>query len=307
MTVYQQITSNKRRSVILVTVFIAIIIGMGYFIGEWYGGGLGITGLLYASVIALFMTAFSYFGGDTVALASSGAQQIKKEDSPYVWNMVENLCITAGMPMPRIYIIDDEIMNAFATGRNPEKASIALTTGIINNLENEELEGVIAHELSHIQNYDTRLMMLVIVLVGVITLLAEWMWRASWLRGGGDRRDARIEIIFMAVGIALIILSPIIAELIKLAISRKREYMADASGVLLTRYTDGLAGALEKINTQSGKMRRANNATAHLYLANPFGRDRRSKAGKFWNKIWSTHPPIEDRIAALQKMGGSAK
>ncbi len=306
MTVYQQISKNKRRTIVLMMIFIAFILGLGYVLAEYYAG-VGYIGLVYAAILSLVMTTVSYFGGDKAALLTSGAKEIAKDDNPYVWRMVENLCITSGLPMPRVYIINDPVMNAFATGRKPEKSSIALTTGLIENLENEELEGVIAHELSHIQNYDTRLMMVVVVLVGVLALMADWMWRFHFFSGnrrGGGRRGGggfQIELIFAIVGVALIILSPVIAELIKLAISRKREYLADASAVLMTRYSEGLAGALEKIAKQDGKMLRANHATAHLYIANPFG----AKAKKWLTRLWSTHPPIEDRIAKLRDMGGS--
>lgn len=310
MTVYQQIASNKRRSVVLVFIFVLFVLALGFFIGEYYGGpGYGVSGIVFAGLFSLVMTSVSYFQGDSIALLSAGAQEISKEDSPYVWNLVENLCIASGQPMPRVYIIEDPVMNAFATGRNPKHASIALTTGIIQNLENEELEGVIAHELSHINNYDTRLMMMVVVLVGMVTLIADMVFRMHLFggrsRGSNDNRDGRIQLIFMVIGLVLIILSPIIAQLIKLAISRKREYLADASGVLLTRYADGLAGALTKIaHQEQGKMQRASNATAHLYLENPFGASRAQ--GRSWlANAFSTHPPIEERIARLRKMGGT--
>lgn len=285
------------------SVFIALVLAIGFYVGEYYGTG-GYGGIAYAGIVAVGMSLFSYFGGDKVALLSSGAQEIRKEDNPYVWRLVENLAITAGLPMPRVYIIPDGGMNAFATGRDPQHASIALTAGIINNLENEELEGVIAHELSHVKNFDTRIMMIVVVLVGVIALLADFMWRVR-LFGGGGRRDSReggqIQLIFMIVGAVLLILSPIIAELIKLAISRRREYLADASAVLMTRYAEGLARALEKIGAQGGgKLARANSATAHLFLTNPFGQD------GVVAKLFSTHPPIQDRIAALRRMSGVA-
>lgn len=301
MTAYSQIARNKRRTIVLMMVFIAFVLAIGYFSGEYYGGD-GLGGLVLASIIALGMTSTSYFAGDKVALASAGAREITREDNMYIWNLVENLTITAGMPMPKVYIINDPMMNAFATGRKPELASIALTTGIINALEKDELEGVIAHELSHIQNYDTRLMMVVIVLVGVIALLSDWAFRMSFF---GDRRSNNnnskgggIQLAIMVVGVVLVILSPLIAELIKLAISRKREYMADATGVLLTRYPDALARALQKIsNTNTQDMQRASHATAHLYLVSPFA------AAKWSKRLFSTHPPIEERIAALEQMG----
>lgn len=276
-------------------VSIALVIALGYIIGYVYG--YGYEGLTIAILIALGINLISYFAGDKVALWSTGAQPITKEQNPYVYNLVENLCITVGMPVPKIYLINDPTMNAFATGRKPEKASIALTQGIIDNLENEELEGVIAHELSHIKNYDIRFMMIVVVTIGAIVLLSHFFLRGRLFGFGRsrDRSGGQIGAILMIVGIVLAILSPIIGELIKLAVSRKREYLADASGALLTRYPEGLAKALEKIsqaNTQP--LRSANKATAHLFIANPFG-----------NKVkglFSTHPPTEKRVSALRKM-----
>lgn len=303
MTVYQQIQRNKWRTAILMSLFIAFVLFLGYIIGESQAGGGGYAGVLIAALISGGMALSSYFGGDTVALATAGAQKIEKADNPYLWNMVENLAITAGLPMPDVYIINDPALNAFATGRNPEKASVAFTTGIINALENEELEGVVAHELSHIQNYDTRLMMVVVVLVGVVALIADWFWRIR-LFGSGDSRgrmEGRAQLILFVAGIVLIGLSPIIAQLIKLSVSRKREYLADASAVLMTRYADGLASALAKIGGQeqsgANELERANHATAHLFLASPF------KPNGFMNRLFSTHPPIEKRIEALRSIG----
>lgn len=305
MTVYQHISKNKRKTTFLITLFIAIIAAIGYFFGEYYGTG-GYSGLFYAGILSIVMALIGYFSGDKIALAAAGAKQIEKADNPYLFNMVENLAITAGIPTPKIYIIPDNAMNAFATGRNYENASIAFTVGIINGLENEELEAVAAHELSHVQNYDMRVMMIVAVLVGVIALLADWMFRMSFFGSSNrEKKDSRIEAIFAIVGLVLILLSPLIAELIKLSVSRKREYLADASAVLMTRYADGLINALRKIAAQeqqeSNELIRANKATAHLYFANPF------KRGKFFSRAFSTHPPIEERIAALQQMGGQAE
>lgn len=295
--VYQHVRRNKWKTALLMSVFLAVVVVIGFFLGEYYGTG-GYSGIGIAAVIAIVMSLFSYFGGDKVALMTAGARQIQREDSPYLWNMVENMSITAGLPMPKVYVIQDDGMNAFATGRNPENASVAFTTGIIEGLENEELEGVIAHELSHIGNYDIRVMMIVIVLVGTIALLADMLFRAQLFGGRSDNRDSRMQLAFMVIGLVLIILSPIIAELIKLAISRKRESLADASAVLLTRYSDGLIGALRKIGAQGSDLKRANTATAHLYIANPFGAKGRIR------KLFSTHPPIEQRIAALEEMKG---
>lgn len=300
---YRQIETNKRKANLLIIVFTVLIVFLGWIFNRLYPE-FGYAPLIVAVVISILMSLISYYQGDKVALITSGAKgPISQQDNPYVYRMVENLCITAGLPMPKIYIIEDEVMNAFATGRDPEHASIALTTGIIKKLENEELEGVIGHELSHIKNYDIRLMMMVVVLVGIISLLADWMIRIQWY-GGGRRRSSndsssgQLGIIFLVLGIILALLSPFIAQLIKLAISRKREFLADASSVLLTRYPEGLARALEKITNQSTPLKRANNATAHLYIANPFG----TKAKKGLKKLFSTHPPIEERIKALREM-----
>jgi heat shock protein HtpX len=288
---YSQIDSNKRKSALLITIFLVLVIFLGYIIGQ--ATGYGYNGILIAVIISIIMTLVSFYSGDKIALASAGAQgPIAQADNPYVYRLVENLSITAGLPMPKIYIIEDPAMNAFATGRDPKNASIALTTGIIKNLQNEELEGVIAHELSHVKNYDIRLMMLVIVLVGAITLLTDWFLRFNFF-GRSHNRESNGNI-FALVGLVLAILSPLFAQLIKLAISRKREFLADASGALLTRYPEGLARALEKIS-QNANIARVNKATAHLYIASPFSK-------KNISNLFSTHPPIDDRIQALRKM-----
>jgi heat shock protein HtpX len=294
---YQQIDSNKRKTVILITIFIVFVLLIGWLYGEITQTGY--AGLTIAIIISLVMTTFSYFAGDKVALATAGAKPIIKEENPYVYRLVENLCITAGLPLPKIYIINDPNINAFATGRAPQHASIALTTGAIDKLENEELEGVIAHELSHVKNYDIRLMMVIIVLVGIIALISDWLMRDFfWRRSDNRERNGQIGIILLIAGIILAILSPLIAQLIQLAISRKREYLADADGSLLTRYPQGLANALEKISQENKEpLQRANNATAHLYIANPFGQTK-----KFLSNLFSTHPPIEERIAKLRQM-----
>ena len=292
---YQQIDSNKRKSVVLITIFIAFVIFLGWLYGQLTETGY--LGLIIAIILSLSMTATSYFAGDKIALASSGAKPIQKQDNPYVYRLVENLCITAGLPLPKIHIINDPNINAFATGRDPQHASIAITQGAIDKLENEELEGVIAHELSHIKNYDIRLMMIVIVLVGTIALISDWLMR-SFLWSKSDRNKGQLGIILLVIGIVLAILSPLIAKLIQLAISRKREFLADADGTLLTRYPQGLAYALAKIADQNKlPLKKANNATAHLYIANPFGQTQ-----KFLAKLFSTHPPIDERINKLKQM-----
>jgi heat shock protein HtpX len=295
---YNQIDSNKRRTVILIIIFIAFICLLGYLIG--YVTNYGNNALIIALVISIVMALFGYYSGDKVALWSSGAVAVKKESNPYIYRTVENLCITAGVPTPEVYIIPSPAINAFATGRDPKHSSIAVTAGAIEKLENEELEGVIAHELSHVKNYDIRLMTIVVVLVGTISILTNWFWQIS-LFGGGKRDSSEdksgLGVILMIVGIILIILSPIIATLIQLAVSRRREYLADASGALLTRYPEGLAKALEKIKNDPVALDTANSGTAHLYISNPF------KGGKnFLANAFSTHPPLEDRIAKLRQM-----
>lgn len=279
------------------TVFFIVIVFLGWFFGELYDFGYG--GLVMALIIAMVMNLVSYYNGDKIALAVSGAKPIQKNDNPYVYRLVENLCLTAGLPAPKIHLINDPNINAFACGRDPQHSSIAVTTGAIEKLENEELEGVIAHELSHVKNYDIRLMTIVIVCVGVVTLMADFFLRANFIFGGkrDSREGGQLGAILMIAGLILAILSPVFATLIQLAVSRKREYLADASGVLLTRYPEGLAKALEKIKSSNQPLQRANHATAHLYIANPF-----EAVGKKISGLFATHPPIEERIVRLRKM-----
>lgn len=291
---YKQIESNKRRSFLLIFLFILIITLLGWLIGEITDWGYG--GLVLALIISVAMSLFGYFSGDKLALAVAGARAIKKEDEPYVYRMIENLGITAGLPRPKVYLISDPGMNAFACGRKPERASIALTTGLVQSLENEELEGVLAHELSHIKNFDIRLMTLVGILVGTIVLVSDFFFRG--MRLGGRNRNSKTHPIIILIGIVFIILAPLAAQLIKLAISRKREFLADAEGALLTRYPEGLARALEKIGKAPRALMRANNATAHLYIVSPFG----GQALKGLARLFSTHPPVEERVRALRQM-----
>lgn len=294
MTAYKHIARNKLKSNLLVGGFFLFVVLLGIFLSYAFEGGVG--GIVLSIVIAVSMALFSYYGGASVALLSSGARgPIKLEDNPYLYRLVENMAITAGLPMPKVYVIEDAAPNAFATGRNPEHASVAFTTGIIQLLENEELEGVVAHELSHIKNYDTRLMTVVIVCVGMVSILAQIFLRAGHL-GGGNRDRNQVGLAIAIIGIVLLIFSPVIAKLIQLAISRKREFLADASGTLLTRYPEGLARALEKIDQSARPMARANGATAHLFIANPFGPRKR------WSNLFSTHPPVSERVASLRSI-----
>jgi len=295
---YSQIDSNKRNSVLLMMAAIAVLIAFGY-VFDLASGRQDYGGVAIAVFFSFIMTAVSYFQGDKIALWSTGAKPVLHDENQYLYHLVENLCITSGSPMPKIYVINDPAINAFATGRKPELASVAVTRGAMEKLNKEELEGVLAHELSHIKNYDIRFMTLVAVTVGAILILSNIFLRSRWFSGGRDNdRDnggGQLAAIFMIIGIIFAILSPIIAELIKLAISRRREYLADASGALLTRYPEGLARALEKIASENLPLRSASSATAHLFIANPF-------SGKKLSAMFSTHPPVEDRIKKLREM-----
>ncbi len=300
MLTYQYIGRNKTESWVLIFLFLIIIIGLGFLFAQAYNNPqILIVAVIFSTVSALV----SYYFSDSITLALSKAQLVEHKDNPQLYNLVENLCITAGLPSPRIYIIDDTAPNAFATGRDPKHAVICFTTGILQKLEKTELEGVVAHELSHVGNYDIRVMTLVVVLVGTVTLLADWFLRFSFF--GGRRKssngDNQLGAILMVIGIILALLSPIIAMLIKLAISRKREFLADASGALLTRYPEGLARALEKISADKEPLEVANKATAHLYIVNPLKEDGHGHVSWFAN-MFNTHPPIEERIARLRKM-----
>ena len=263
--------------------------GLGWLFGL-YLGEPAITPyvLIGAGVYALI----SYYAGSKMALGLNGAQEIQKRDNPRLWRIVENLSITEGMPMPKVYIIDDPAPNAFATGRNPRNAVVGTTTGLLDMMDDAELEGVMAHELGHVKNYDIRVTMIAFALVAVISILADIMIRMTWFRGGGDRNNNGV---FLVVGIIAAILAPLVASMIKLAISRKREYLADASGALTTRYPDGLARALEKIGQYGGAMRKQNSSTAHLFFANPL------KSSKLAG-LFSTHPPVEERVKRLRGM-----
>lgn len=292
---YEQIAANKIKTWFLVSIFSIIIVLLGYVFGQWTGDVR--FGIFLAVIISVVMSLAGFYQGDAISLATSGAQAIEKKDHPELYRLVENLAITAGLPTPKIYIITDTAMNAFATGRDPNHASLAVTSGLLKALDKQELEGVISHELSHIGNYDIRIMTIVVVLVGVILLLSDVMTRSLFFGRGRRSNDSNDGAgIFLIIGIVLAILSPLFAQLIKLAISRQREYLADASGVLLTRYPDGLIRALEKIAVQDQPMLRANHATAHLFLANPFD----PHVTKKFEQLFSTHPPIEERIKRLK-------
>ena len=256
--------------------------------------------LYFAVGFSLIMNIVAYWHSDKIALSMSGAKPVKREDNLYLYRIVENLCITAGLPLPYIYIIESKQINAFATGRDPKHAAIAVTTGALQKLENEELEGVIAHELSHIGNRDILISTIVVVLSGLLVLLADWFMRVSFWNGvGRDDNNKERGAIILVVGLVAAILAPIAATLIQLAVSRKREFLADASGALLTRYPEGLASALEKIGREEIPLRHAHNAMAHMYISNPF----KGKESRNWfTKLFTTHPPIEERIKILRGM-----
>lgn len=299
MTIYSAISSNKTKTWLIMGLFIILVTTLAYVFGKALGDGLSIVG--FALIFSGIMSFASYYYSDKLILTMSGARQIQKKDNPELFRIVENLCIGAGIPMPKIYVMDDSAPNAFATGRDPKHAVVCATTGILNKLNKAELEGVIAHELSHIGNYDTRLMAVVSILVGVVALLADFFTRSLWFGGGRRDREDRgnAQSIFLLIGIILAILSPIIATLIQLTVSRKREFLADASGALLTRYPEGLASALEKISQDREPLEAANNATAHLYIINPF---KDKNIGNWFAGLFNTHPPVEERIRILRSM-----
>ncbi|NOR54052.1 MAG: M48 family metalloprotease [Candidatus Aminicenantes bacterium] len=296
---YKQISSNKWKSFFLILFFLCLIFVLAWLLGEQTG--LGSQALILAAIIAVAMTFGSYYASDKIVLAISRAKPVEKKDYPYLYNVVEGLAIAGGLPKPRCYIIDDTAPNAFASGRNPKNSVIVVTKGLLQKLNRAELEGVIAHEMAHIKNYDVLLMTLTVVMVGVVVLLSDWMLR-SFIWGGGKRRRSSKEggnagAILVVVGLVLAILSPLIAQLIRLAVSRKREFLADANGAFLTRYPPGLASALKKLDADKEPLEAANKATAHLYIVNPL-KDIKGVV----NKMYSTHPPIEERVAALEKM-----
>ena len=298
--IYDRIGSNRRNTFLLLLVFVALLAGASIAMGIVLGLPYPFAPLLVIPflIIALIM----YYGSPQVALAISQAREVTKDEEPELYRTVENLCIGAGLPMPKIYVIEDGSPNAFATGRDPDHAAIAVTRGLLQKLDKLELEGVIAHELSHIGNYDIRVMTIVVVLVGLTALMADFALRLT-LFGAGRRSSNRgrsggaAVLVIYAIALAAIILTPIAAQLIRFAISRQREFLADASAALLTRYPEGLARALEKISTDPDPLEVANKATAHLYINNPL-REHQS----FLNNLFSTHPPIEERIRLLRAM-----
>lgn len=298
-TIYTHIDKNKRETVLIMTLFIAFISFIGWAVGEFYFQGAGIPFIGFALIVSGVSSFVSYYNSDKIVLAISGARPVTEQENQYLHRLVENLCIGAGLPMPRIYMIDDTAMNAFATGRDPKHGVICFTTGIVQRLDKLELEGVIAHELAHIGNFDIRLMSIVSVLVGTVTLIADWFTRGALYSSGGRSRENGGSGLILLIGLLFLILSPIIATLIKLAVSRNREYLADSSAALLTRNPDALANALRKISGDPEILEAANGATAHMYISNPLkGRRARSAFANLFN----THPPVEERIKRLVEM-----
>ncbi len=291
---YSNIAANKRRTIYLMLGFILFVSALVWVFDKYIGGNnsVFIGGMIGATVYALI----AYYSGSRMALAANHAKQLTKQDNPRMWRIVENLSITDGLPMPKIYVIDDPAPNAFATGRNPKTAAVTATSGLLDMMDDNELQGVFAHELGHIKNYDIRVGMIAFALTAVISLIADIILRMTWFNN--EERDNNNQVMFL-LGIVAAILAPIVATLIQLAITRQREYLADATSALTTRYPEGLISALTKISQSGSVMQHQNTATAHLFFANPL-------KSHSLNNLFSTHPPIADRIARLQAMGNHA-
>jgi heat shock protein HtpX len=301
VTFRDRIAANKRNSVFLIACFLAFVAVFGYVIGyAWIGDPVSaIFGLVLAFVVGTISGLATYYGGDRMVLAASRAREITHEDAPVLFNVVEEMAIAGGLPMPKIYIIEDAAPNAFATGRDPEHASVAVTSGLLEKLDRDELQGVVAHELAHVGNLDIRYAMLVGILVGTTVLISDFFLRGLWFGGSGRRREGggQAQLIMMIVAIVLAILAPFFARLLQLSISRQREYLADSTAVQFTRNPKGLADALQKISGDSEVLEVANRATAHLYIVNPIKKFEERAKG-----IFSTHPPVEERIQILRSL-----
>ena len=300
---YEQIARNKRRTVLLIVGALVLLAAVGWGLGLLFRAG--VAGLVIALVIAVFMSVGSYRYGDRIVLASARAQEVTPEQEPRLHNVVEGLCLAAGIPKPRVYVVPEHAPNAFATGRDPEHSSVAVTRGLLDMMNRVELEGVVAHELSHVRDRDILVGTVVATLVGTVVLISEFFLRWFWWGGfggrrGNDRNGGGVEAVFFAIGLLLLILAPIVAQIIKFAVSRRREYLADAEGAMLTRYPPGLAEALRKVAASDHAMRSDNNATAHLWLDQPSRVQ--GEQMSFLEKLFSTHPPIQDRIKILEDM-----
>lgn len=300
-TFRERIAVNRRRSLLLIAGFLFFVVVFGYVIGyAWIGDPVGaLFGLGLALVVGIISGLVSYYGGASMVLAASRAKEISHEEAPVLFNVVEEMAIASGLPMPKVYIIQDTAPNAFATGRDPEHAVVAVTSGLLEKLDRDELQGVVAHEMAHVGNFDIRYSMLVGILVGTTVLISDFFLRGLWFGGGGRSREGGgyIQIIMIVVAILLAILAPLFARLLQMSISRQREYLADATAVRLTRNPKGLADALNKISGDNEVLEVANRATAHLYIANPIKKFEKRAKGLF-----STHPPMEERINILRGM-----
>lgn len=297
-SVYSQISANKQKTYIIMVLFIGFILGLSWLMSETLGFGLQFVGV--ALIFSGLMTFSSYYFSDRIILTLSGARPAERQKDFNLYTVTENLSMAARIPMPKLYVIEDTALNAFATGRDPEHAVVVATSGLIQTLDRSELEGVVAHELAHIKNYDIRVMSIVSILVGLVALLSDWFFRLSFYgrRSSDDNKGTHPALILLAFALAL--LSPLIANLIKLAVSRRREYLADASAAALTKYPEGLARALEKISKDREPLEAANKATAHLYIANPL---KNTKDGRsLFAGLFSTHPPVEERISKLRSL-----
>lgn len=308
--IYEVAAANRRKSYLVMAGFIVFVTAAIYFMSSAFSlylgyepGGLGVAGMAF--IFSGLMSFGSYYWSDKIVLSISGARPADPRQDKILYDVTQNLALASGLPMPRLYVIDDTAPNAFATGRDPDHAAVAATTGLIQKLNRTELEGVIAHELTHVKNYDIRLMSIVSVLVGSVALLADFLLRASWFGGGGDSEDRKssgqLGAIILVVGIVFAVLSPIIGQLIQLAISRRREFMADAGAVSITRQPSGMISALKKIAGDHEPLEVANKATAHLYFESPF-KDKSKSAVGWFSGLFNTHPPVEERIKALEQM-----
>jgi heat shock protein HtpX len=292
---YTEIARNKRKTFYIMFAFVLLVGGLGWLASEYFIGSSSL--MPFILIGSLIYVLISYFTGAKTALAVNGAKEISKQDDPRLWRIVENLAITEGLPMPKVYIMNDPALNAFATGRDPKHAAVCATTGILEALNDTELEGVMAHELGHVKNYDIRVSMVAFALVVVIGFIADMLLHATFFRDSDDNGGGNAFMLIL--GIIAGLLAPLVASLIQLAISRRREYLADATGALATRYPEGLASALEKISQGGSTLRRQNSSTAHLFFANPLSKG--AIAGLF-----STHPPVKERVARLRNMGNAA-
>lgn len=292
---YTEIAKNKRKTFYIMFAFVLLVGGLGWLASEYFIGTPSLMPFILAG--SLIYVIISYFTGAKTALAVNGAKEISKRDNPRLWRIVENLAITEGLPMPKVYVMDDPALNAFATGRDPKHAAVCATTGILEALNDTELEGVMAHELGHVKNYDIRVSMIAFALVVVIGFIADMLLHVTFFRDSDN--DSGGNAFMLVLGIIAGLLAPLVASLIQLAISRRREYLADATGALATRYPEGLASALEKIALGGSSLRRQNSSTAHLFFANPLSKGAIAS-------LFSTHPPVQERIARLRNMGNAA-